>query len=337
MRLFSLFISCSVLISLAFASTSPAKNLKIATIVPEGAFELVQMRQAAHDIAKETQNRVKLKFYPGGVMGNDQAVIRKIRFKQLQGGLVSSGSLASFDRNGQVYCLPFIFRSFAEVDYVRKRMDTVIINGYRKAGFTIFGLAEGGFAHILSQQPIRTVADLRQQKVWAPEKDLAAITAIQAYDIRPIPLAIADVRTGLQTGLINTVAIPPAYSIILQWHTQVQYITDLPLLYTYGIMAIDNKVFDHLKPEDQQVMTKIISAAFSRIDRHNRQQNTKALQTLKDLGLTFIHPNNQAIALWKEKAATVANNLIASGEMSKDIVDKLQKYLAEFRATQQLE
>ena len=323
-----------LLLCCLLCSPLQAKTLKIATISPEGSFELTQMRQAAKEISKTTSNRVKLKFYPGGVMGNDQAVIRKIRFNQLQGGLVSASSLASFNRDGQVYCLPFAFRSFAEVDHVRPKMDQIIIDGYKKAGFKIFGIAEGGFAHIMSRQPVRTVEDLNKQKVWAPQNDVAAITAVKAYGVNPIPLPVADVRTGLQTGLIDTVAIPPAYGIILQWHTQVKHITELPLLYTYGILAIDNKVFSRLKKEDQQLMDEVIGAAFQRIDRHNRQQNDQALTTLREIGINFVTPDAAQRQVWKEKAASVGEQLVKDGEMSQDVVNTFAAHLDTFRAGQ---
>jgi TRAP-type transport system periplasmic protein len=314
-------------------SLSYGITLKIATISPEGSFEVTEMRKASKEIKSSTKGRVKLKFYPGGVMGNDQAVIKKIRFRQLQGGLVSASSLASFNHDGQIYCLPFLFRSFPEVDYVRKEMDQLIIAGYKKAGFTIFGIAEGGFAHILSKNPVRTVKDLQQQKVWSPDKDIASITAIEAYNVKPIPLSMGDVRTGLQTGLINTVAIPPAYGIIFQWHTMVKYFTELPILYTYGILAIENKAFSRLKPADQSIVTEIMTATFKKIDRKNREKNEKALLVLKDIGLKIVKPNETEKQDWISMTKDVGKELVKNNKMRKNTLETMTRLLKEFRST----
>ncbi|MEN8141325.1 MAG: TRAP transporter substrate-binding protein DctP [Thermodesulfobacteriota bacterium] len=316
---------------LLMAGPAPARVLKIATLAPEGAFEVKEIRKAGQEIATKTNGRLKLKIYPGGVMGNDQAVVRKIRFNQLQGGMVAASSLASLNRDGQVYSLPFIFRSFAELDYVRPRMDPFIIKGYERAGFKIFGLAEGGFARVLSKTPVTSVKDLQHRKVWAPANDASAITALQAYGIQPIPLPVADVRAGLQTSLIDTVAIPPAYAIILQWHTQVQYITDLPLLYTYGMLALDNKAFNKLTPGDRQVVSSVITETFKRIDRHNRQLNVDARKALEDNGITFITPKAEDIAIWQEKTTKVTASLLKQGKLSQEALDTITSLLAEFR------
>jgi hypothetical protein len=44
--------------------------------------------------------------------------------------------------------------------------------------------------------------------------------------------------TGLQTGLNDIVGISPIGALVLQWHTKIKYITELPLVYTLGFMAI---------------------------------------------------------------------------------------------------
>ena len=53
-----------------------------------------QMRAGAAQIKERTGGRVAIKFYPGGVMGNDAQVLRKVRIGQLQGGAFTAGGLA---------------------------------------------------------------------------------------------------------------------------------------------------------------------------------------------------------------------------------------------------
>jgi TRAP-type C4-dicarboxylate transport system substrate-binding protein len=309
-----------------------ATVFKIATLAPEGAFEVVQMQAAAADIAIATQGRVAFKFYTGGVMGNDQGVLRKIRINQLQGGAVSSGSLSTYYPDSQVYSLPFVFRSFDEVDYVRKQMDNDLVKGYADAGFVVFGLAEGGFARIMSNTPIATVADLQQRKVWIPENDAAALEAVKAFDVSPITLSVADVRTGLQTGLLDTVAIPPAYAILLHWHTQVHYVTEIPLIYTNGVLAIEKRAFAKLLPGDQKIARDRMAEAFVRIDGHNREQNIEAAEVLKQMGLTFVVPDAAAYDTWLKRSQGVPQRLVDKGVLSREIIDTLNRHLSAFRA-----
>ena len=57
---------------------------------------------------------------------------------------------------------------------------------------------------------------------------------MKGLNLSPVPLPVTDVLTGLQTGLIDIVAIPPVVALALQWHTKVKYITQIPVLYPMG-------------------------------------------------------------------------------------------------------
>lgn len=320
-----------VLIGAMGIGHADAATFKIATLSPDGSFWMKKMHEAAQEIEKKTNDQVHFKFYPGGVMGDDQTVLRKIRFGQLQGGMVVSGSLSGVYPDNQVYNLPFLFRNYGEVDYVRARMDPVLRRGIEKAGFVTFGFAEGGFAYVMSQAPVRSLEDLRRQKVWIPQGDEFSATVVKAFGVSPIPLSIADVRAGLQTGLINTVTTSPIAAIALQWHTQVKYITQTPLLYIYGLMAVDRRAFDRLPNQEQAIVREVMGRAFTEIDHQNRIDNVKALQALKNQGITFVTLTPDALARWRQRAAEVTDELIKKGRLSRKIVTMAEQDLAAYR------
>jgi TRAP-type transport system periplasmic protein len=309
-----------------------AIHIKIATLSPEGSVWMQKMEEGAGELARKTNNRVQIKYYPGGVMGDDKAVLRKIRIGQLQGGAFVSGSLSGIYPDNQIYGLPLFFRSFKEIDYVRKHMDPLIMEGFEKHGMVIFGIAEGGFAYVMSTVPIRTVEDMRRQKVWIPDNDSMILEAVEAFDITPIPLSIADVRAGLQTGLINTVTTPPIGALALQWHTQIKYLMDEPLLYIYGVLAVDRKVFERIAPGDQKIFREIMGNVFNALDRRNREDNIKAMQTLRNQGIEFIKPSPKALEVWFKDASEVPKRLIKTGRLSREMVDTLNRLIKQYRS-----
>jgi len=322
-------IGLSVLVSAQAYGTT----LKIATISPDGSMWMRKMREGAAEVAEKTAQRVKIKYYPGGVMGDDKAVLRKIRIGQLHGGAFVSGSIGKFFPDSQIYTsLPLKFKSPEEIDYVRSHTDQSIIEGLEKGGLVTFGLAEGGFAYIMSDVPIKTVADMRKQKVWVPDNDPVALDAVKAFGITPIPLSIADVRAGLQTRLINTVATPPVGAVALQWHTQVKYLTDTPFLYIYAVLSVSRKAFSKISAEDQTVIREVMGRVFREIDRQNRKDNIKALDALRKQGIQFIKPSGEAMREWYDKALDVQRQLIEKGKLSQEIVSRLENLLNEYRS-----
>lgn len=330
-RLICLAILCGFFVSFA-VSPAQAITLKIATVTPDGSFWMKMMRDAAKQIAEKTNQRVKFKFYPGGVMGDDKSVMRKIRIGQLQGGAMTAGTLSGAYRDVLAYHLPIVFDSLEEVDYVRSRLDPVLVEGMRDGGFVTFGLAEGGFAYLMSKEPIASTEDLRRQKVWIPSDDPISLQTAAAFDLKPIPLSVTEVRTALQTGLIDTVTTSPIAAIALQWHTQVNYISDAPLIYLYAVLAIDRRSFERMSAEDQAIVNRVMRTVWQQIDRQNRQDNIEALKALQNRGIRLVKPQTAVQQKWKQLAAEVPRRMIESGEISQEIVTQLQNYLKDFRA-----
>jgi TRAP-type C4-dicarboxylate transport system substrate-binding protein len=250
-------IALTLLIGLSFQVH--AVTLKIATLAPSGTAWMKEMKKGAKEIKKQTSGRVKLKFYPGGVMGNDDSVHRKIRINQLQGGAFSSSGLAKIDPAIQLYTLPMLFDSFEQVDYVRQKMDEQIKQHMAENGFVILGITEGGFARIMSSQRIDGIKAFRDSKVWIPEGDELIQIHFDSMGINAIPLTIADVFTGLQTGLIDTITTTSAGAIAFQWHTKINYMVDLPVVYVIGVLAVSQKAFKKVKPEDRKIVTNVMN------------------------------------------------------------------------------
>jgi TRAP-type C4-dicarboxylate transport system substrate-binding protein len=224
-----------------------------------------------------------------------------------------------------------IFRSFKEIDYVREHLDQRIMDGFEAGGFVTFGIAEGGFAYVMSTVPIRTVEDMRRQKVWIPDNDSMILETVKAFDITPVPLSIADVRTGLQTGLINTVTTPPIGALALQWHTQIKYLLDEPFLYIFGVLAVDRKAFLKMSPGDQKIFREIMGRVFEDLDRRNREDNIKALETLRKQGIEFVKPSGEALKQWFQDASEVPKRLVKTDRLSQEIVDTLEGLLRDYR------
>ena len=321
-----------ILVVLCTTENAFAVRLKIATLSPEGSMWMEKMRAGADMVAQKTGNRVTFKFYPGGVMGNDKTILKKIRIGQLQGGAVIGGSLSQFFPANQIYAQPLKFTSIKEVDYVRKHLDQYIIDGLDNAGFVTFGIIGGGFAYIMSKNPINTVNDLRNQKVWIPDNDKISQNSIKTFGVTPIPLSIADVRTSLQTGLINTVATSPVGAIVLQWHTQIKYITDIPLIYLHAVLAVDKKKFLKITKQDRAIVTQVMTKALKEIDIQNREDDINAIQTLKNRGIVFLTPSKDAMVDWLKVADISSKRMIESGILPRDMVDQLDTHLSNFHS-----
>jgi TRAP-type C4-dicarboxylate transport system substrate-binding protein len=305
--------------------------IKLATIVPEGSSWMVQMRAGANEVKARTDDRVAIKFYGGGVMGNDKKVLRKIRIGQLQGGAFTATALGERYPALNLYGIPMLFRSLEEVDYVRERMDDRIQAGLREAGFESFGFAEGGFAYLMANNPVRELDDIRGRKIWVPEGDPVSFTAMETLGLSPVVLPMTDVMTGLQTGLLDVVATSPVGALVLQWHTKIQYVTDLPVSYLFAFMAIDERAFSRLRDTDQAVVREVLTRVYDGIDAAARPDNENAEQALKNAGISYVAPADGRVEKWREAMSGINSRLAAEGAVDGPLLDELLGHLQAYR------
>jgi TRAP-type C4-dicarboxylate transport system substrate-binding protein len=308
-----------------------AATLKIATLSPPGSAWMQAMEAAGVRIAAETEGRVTLRFYPGGVMGDDTAVLRKIRFGQLQGAALTTGALQNDFTDVQLYNLPMLFNDFDEVDALRAQFDPALLAGLEEAGWVAFGFAEAGFAYAMSKAEVTTLPEARALKVWVPSDDKGSEASLRGFGLSAVPLSIADVLPGLQTQLIDAIAAPPVAAVALQWFTQLQAVLDLPFMYVYGTLALQRKAFERLSAEDQAVLRTVLSETFAAIGARNRADHEQAMAALKAQGLRFLAPSPEARAEWVAAAATARQEMIDSGAVSAERYAALQAALRAYR------
>jgi len=319
---------------LALGLPLQAATLKIATITPEGSQWMKDMRAGADEIKKRTEGRVQIKYYGGGVMGNDQKVLSRIRIGSLQGGAFTPTALTGQYSDLDLYGLPMMFNSVEEASYVRSQMDSKIRAGLEDAGFVNFGFAAGGFALIMSNTRISTFDDLKGKKVWIPEGDDISRQAMEALSLTPVTLPLTDVLTGLQTGLIDIVGMSPIGALVLQWHTKIKYISDLPLLYTFGVMVIDKKAFYKLSADDQAIVREVMEGIYRNFDNTNMVDNLGARDALLNTGIEVVSLEVSDYEKVRDSMMELNTSLAEQGVFSKELYEEMLAHIDEYRSGQ---
>lgn len=313
------------------AATAHAETFKIATLSPGGSFWVKSFKDGAKEIAEKTEGRVEFKFYPGGVMGSDLTVLRKMKIGQLQGGAMAAGSLYSQYPDASLLGIPLTFESQAEFDYVRKNLMADIQAEGPKKGFQIVGVMGGGAAYILTQKEASNFNDLKGHKIWVPDNDTQTAETLKKLGLSPVPLGVGDVLTGLQTGLIDTVTASPVVAIALQWHSRVKYMIKVPVLYLTGVVVLNQRDFAKLSEADQAVVKEVFGRVAQHIHEHNIEDNAKAYQAMVDQGITVIEPKGADFQSWedmeKEARALVASN----NNYTPAMMQKLRDLKARFK------
>ena len=312
------------------SAASKAVTLKIATLAPEGSAWIQTFDDLNAAIKKKTNKGVRFKIYPGGVLGDEKDMRRKMHVGQIQGAVLTSAGLSGIFSEMDVFQIPFLFESYDEVDYVVKKMDAFFRNGFANKGYILLGWSEGGFIRLMSTAPISSLNDLRKAKVWTWEDAPMAKAIFDAAKISAIPLSLPDVLVGLQTGLVDVVYAPPSGAISLQWFTKTKYITDVPLMYLIGAVVVKKNVFTRLSSAEQQVLLELCPEYMAELKQVIRKENQEALKVMTKHGVTLVKPSEDQIGEFKKIAAKAMEN--QTGEsFSQKVRDEVIAHLKAFR------
>ena len=311
-------------------------QIKIATLAPQNSEWAEKFQKGSIEIQERTENRVKLKFYWGGAQGNAKKILQKIKIRQLHGGTFSPTDFQELYPDLNIYGLPFLFKDFDEVDYVRDRVDNQLEQGFKNLGFNTYGFAGGGFAYILSNEPIREYEDLKNKKIWLPQGDLISYEAMKSLNLLPVPLPMTDVLTGLQTGLIDIVAIPPVVALALQWHTKINYITRVPVLYAMGFLAIDSKIINRINTDDQKVLNEVINRIYSEVDSNSQQDSENAYEALSKIGIQEIQFDGDEYQKLTDLLEEPTKKMANDGFYSLELFNEIKMYIDDFRKSSEI-
>ena len=331
--LLSLFVAALLVLVSAVppADARPRHLFKIGSLAPEGSVWILQFQEFAKEVEEKTGGEVGFRVYAGGIMGDDQTMYRKMRIGQLQGGGFTMAGIAQIVPDFRIMSLPFLFTSYQEVDAVTSGLLPQFRQRFAEQGMELIAMTEVGFIYTMSTRPIVTIDDLRQATCWTPAGDPVSSTYLAQLGITPVQLAIPDVLSSLQTGLVNTVFNSLYGSIVLQWFTKARYINDLPFGYAYGALLLDHKALAKLPQEHAAIIRAAADTYFPPLITKTRQSNEESKEILAKNGVQFTtFPAEAAEQLQGFRDQTARAALGSS--FSREIYDETTRLLQEFRS-----
>ncbi len=308
--------------------------IKLATLAPEGSSWIETFNAINAEIIQKTDGQVRCKFYAGGVLGDEKDMLRKMHIGQIHAAGLTSAGLSAIFNEMDVFQIPFLFKSHEEVDYVLTQMDGFYRKGFDDNQYVLLGWSEGGFVHLMSTQPVATLADLRKLKVWTWEDAPMTRIIFDEANVSAIPLTVPDVLVGLQTGLVDVVYAPPSGAISLQWFTKIRYITDVNLIYLIGAVVIKKKVFNKITPAHQKIIIDVWQRHMSQLKQTIRNENQEAMQVMVKQGIKIIVPTENQVTEFKDVSAKAIQRL--EGEtFSQKVLDEVNAHIKTYRKKNQ--
>jgi len=260
--------------------------IKLGTVVPDGSVWYKVLRQLGADWRKATDGRITLQVYAGGTQGSEAAMIKRMNFNQLQAASFSAIGLAQIDDGFNVFSIPMFYASYAELNHVIEKLTPALDARLQAKGFRRLNWGHGGWVHVFSKAPVRTVEDAKRLKLFTSAGDDRTVQWYKNNGFNPVPLAVSDMMTSLQTGMIEAIPVTPLSALAFQWYQQTPYMLDLGLAPLVGATLITERAWGRIDAADQAKMLEAARAAEARLLTEVPKQDEDALAQMKARQLT---------------------------------------------------
>ncbi len=316
---------------LSTASADARTVVKMATLAPDGSVWDKIFKEMGAEWQEATNGEVSLRVYAGGVAGNEPDVVRKMRIGQLHAAVLTVSGMTVIDPGFEVFSIPMFFESYEELFHVQRKMRPIFEERLAEQGYVMLNWGLGGWIHFFSKQPIRLVNDLRSQKLYVGGSDEDTIQLWRSNGFQPVAMAMTDVLTGLQTGMIEAMPSTPLAALSFQWFRLTPYMQDLGLAPLIGATVITKKTWDRLSAEAQAKIRKAATEAEERLLTEVPDQDRRAIETMGERGVKVVEIPEGEMAEWNREAERFISFQREKME-AKDLLDIARRERDAFRA-----
>jgi TRAP-type C4-dicarboxylate transport system substrate-binding protein len=327
---YALFFITLACLNLTAGPLQASTAIKTAVVMPEGSTWTKTLHEMADEVETLTHGEVRFTIYAGGVSGDEPDVIRKLRVNRIHAAGFSGIGLGIILPEVRILESVLLFRSQAEVDWVKEALFDYFAAQFERKGYVLLGFFEAGFTYIFSKESIKGVDGLKHLKMWIWKGDQIAEDYVKVLGIESFPLHVTDVNTGLETGMINAFYAPPLAAISLQWYARVSAMIDYPLVDSSGAFLINRRVFERLSTQDQEILRRSVKKYCAKLVNQTRNENAEAKNIIKDAGIQLIQPSADQIQFFQEGAKKAWRKNIPA-VYSQALFDQVEKLLDAYR------
>ncbi len=306
-------------------------TIKLATLAPDGSPWHRILKDMGHEWQRDTQGRVRLVIYPGGVAGDGRSMLRKIRLGALQGAALTVSGMSELDPAFNVFQIPLFFDSIDEFFYVLEQMSPLLKERLESRGFVVLQWGYGGWMHIFVKRPIQTVEELKRLKMFTGAGDDRMVRLWRSNGFRPVALSQTDIMMGLQSGMIDGIPVPPLAALATQWYKHTPYMIEPGVTPLVGATVVNAEAWAKISERDRAALLAAARRAEERLAAEIPAKDEESIVEMEERGLEVIRVRaGHQEDPWRATAESFARSM-RTALVPDEVFDLAVRFRSDFR------
>lgn len=328
-RILKLGILLFLLVSIATLWARPIQ-IKLGSAAPDNSVWADALKRMANEWAEISDGQIQLRIYFAGF--KDEAdLIRKMKFNQLQAGIVTGFGLQALYPNVLAVSMPFVIQSEDEFEYVLEKMGPEMAEAIDQKGFKLLTWSSAGWVYFFTKEAITYPSDLKKMKIASSGTEASDImNAMKNLGFHPVSLAAGEVLTGLASGMVDALYATPIAVGAMQWFGVADNMADMKVAPFLGGILINKKVWNQIPEDIKPELMESVQKISKELDQQIGSLENDAIQQMKEYGLKVNEIPPEAVEEWEEVFNEGIRN---SGEnfYSQDFMRRLQQHIQDYR------
>jgi TRAP-type C4-dicarboxylate transport system substrate-binding protein len=313
------------------ANAEGATRLRMAAVAPDGTAWAREIHALSRDVEALTRGSLTLKWYFGGIAGDELQVLDRIERGQLDGtaGATFCERLAPSLR---VTRMVGMFQNRNEVRFVMGRLRELLEHEFEKSGYVALGFASFGTDILFTRTPVANLEDLRKSRMWTWDTDQPMALFLKEMGVPSVPAPITEAARLYDEGKLDGFLAVPAGALVFQWSTRARYFSEVPMGLLPGCFAVSKRAFNALTRDQQQALRTAVAKFSVRFEDVGAAQDEALLGGLfEKQGLHKV----QVTSLFRAQlfeAAQGARKRLGDQLVSSPLLSQVLAWLADYRA-----
>jgi len=318
------------LLSFASGLRAAPNRIRIGTSAPKDSLWHEVLKELRQEWLKIPEGPKEITIYEGAKLGDEKEMVDQVRAGRIQAVALTTVGLAAIDDALACLQIPFMIKSYEELDYVLERIGPKLEAKLEEKGFKLLLWADAGWIRTFTKEPVRTPDDLRKMKLFTSAGDPDTEKLYKDLGFQVTPLSLSEMIPSLQTGVINAANLPPYYVSLMGAHRIVPYMTGIRWNPLVAGTVINLKTWNEFPEKTRDRLLEASRSVGAKNRDSIRNFGEDSVKQMEIRGLKVVELTPSEAEAWQKEAENAYPKIRGTMTPAENF-DEVKKLVDEYR------
>ncbi|SDC14416.1 tripartite ATP-independent transporter solute receptor, DctP family [Terribacillus halophilus] len=288
------------------------KVMRLANATPDDRSLSKALYLFEERLEEETAGSIDVEVYTNSVIGGDREVFEGMQLNTIQGASMSTGPVAQFADEFNVFELPFLFADEEEAYRVLDgEVGERLLAELDKQNVVGLNYWENGFRMLSNNvREIKTVDDVKGIDIRTLENEWH-MELWRELGANPTPMNYGELYIGLEQGTVDAQENPVGNVVNSHFYEVQDHLTVTNHIYNASPFMVSKPFWESLTKEEQKAVERVADEVQKKQRQMNREEVEDSYAIVEEKGMKITELSEEELERFREATRPVREKYIA--------------------------